>query len=193
MRLVIDTLIAVMLAAVLAAVILHYRQEQKQLVQYRVVFQSMSRVYEMAVYRGALGEATVNAHGYPQEISAAWFPEGLPSNTIVPGRQPWIDFAPPGDMSDHPPDPVVTRPEQAGFWYNPNRGIIRARVSQQFTDSGTLELYNAVNTAFLTRWPAASEMALRQPIDPCTPRLTLTAADADSNTSRHSLRDDSVP
>jgi hypothetical protein len=93
----------------------------------------------------------------------------------VPARQPWLDIAPPGDKSDHPSDPVITRGTQAGFWYNPNRGLFRARVAPQFNEEDTLELYNRLNNSnlralpqpdfeqpFATR-PAGSILAAAQP------------------------------
>jgi hypothetical protein len=48
-------------------------------------------------------------------------------------------------MSDQPPDPIITSENQAEFWYNPNRGIFRARVMAQMTNEQTRQIYNQVN------------------------------------------------
>ena len=87
-----------------------------------------------------LGQRDTRSTPFPARISPLWFDRDVPFNSLVSGRQPWIDVAPPGDMTDNPPDPVIQKAEQAGFWYNPNRGIIRARVIPQFTEVDTLNL-----------------------------------------------------
>ena len=117
----------------------------------------------------------------------AWFDNRLPTNIMVPGRQPWLDIAPAEDKSDHPPDPIISAAAQAGFWYNPNRGIFRARVLPQFTDEETLALYNQLNGTALRAFPRASEPypkphpasltpvshQISSKLKPVTPRTTL--------------------
>ena len=70
-------------------------------------------------------------------------------NVLVPGWHPWLDVAPKGDLELHPPDPVVIGPDQAGLWYNPSSGVVRARVIDQGTDTATLKLYNEINETAL--------------------------------------------
>jgi hypothetical protein len=163
MRLLIDSLIAIMLVAVLAGIILHHRQQQRLLAQYQSLHQSLAQFREAVVYNGALDQSITNEWGYPRTISPLWFPEGLPNNELIPGRHPWIDLAPPGDMNDQPPDPIATRESQAGFWYNPTRGVIRARVTPQFTDQATLSLYNQINGTMLMALPRSNDPQ-RQPL-----------------------------
>lgn len=156
MRLLIDSLIALMLVAILAGVIFHHRQQQEKARQYQTAHRELAHLRETMTYYKALENDTVNAYGYPPYIAPSWFPEGLPTNRLVPGRHPWIDIAPPGDMNDQPPDPIIYSETQAGYWYNPNRGIIRARVSDQFTVQATLALYNQINTTMLMSLPHAT-------------------------------------
>lgn len=153
MRLLIDSLIAVMLVAILGAILVHYREEQTRILRYQQVHLTLASLQEQALFRGALGEVETSPTHFPLEISVSWFDNRLPTNIMVPGRQPWLDIAPPEDSSDHPPDPVISRSDQAGFWYNPARGLFRARVMAQFTEEETLQLYNELNGTALRAFP----------------------------------------
>lgn len=165
MRLLIDSLIAVMLIGILAAVLLHHRHAQQQVEQYRQVHQALAALREQALYQAALREAASEEQTYPQEIDRAWFGAHLPINTVAPADHPWMDVAPEGDTHDHPPDPVLISKEQAGFWYNPALGVFRARVPQQVTAQETLTLYNRVNGTALLSLPVSDDPA-RQPQRP---------------------------
>ncbi len=185
MRLLINLLIIMMLAAILAGVVFHYQQEDKKSLDLQVVHQAMTQLQEQVYYHGALTDSTAAQASYPREISPKWFPDGPPRNTLVPITQPWVDVAAADDHGDQPPDPIIRRPDQAGFWYNPNRGIFRARVMPQLTMSGTLDLYNHVNGTSLT------ELVERSP----TPRLqakrqwwTLTSPKCPTPTQRWTSR-----
>ncbi|MEX0775680.1 MAG: hypothetical protein WD042_08180 [Phycisphaeraceae bacterium] len=149
MRLIIDTLIAMMLIGALAGLLWHRRAQDRRLEDVQTVHGSLAKLQEQATYHGAIDEMPVSRARFPLALSPLWFEGPLPENVLAPGRLPWIDVAPPDDMSDHPPDPLVTGPTQAGFWYNPNRGIFRARVTPQFTDRETRELYNTLNNSRL--------------------------------------------
>lgn len=155
MRLIVDSLIAVMLVGILAAVLLHYRQAERELANVQFLHTSLAQLHEQAMYHAALGGADSEEGKavFPARISPSWFNEHLPVNVLLPMQQPWIDVAPAEDMSSHPPDPVISRYDQAGFWYNPNRGIFRARVPYRFTDLQTLELYNRINGTSLLALP----------------------------------------
>lgn len=177
MRLLIDTLIALMLAGILAAVLWQYRKDAHQVRQVQGVHQSLARLQEQMLYRGALGDTPTGAAGFPLEVSPLWFPDGLPFNNLVPGRQPWVDVAPEGDQSNNPPDPVLRQPSQAGFWYNPNRGVFRARVPARFTQGATLELYNDVNGTFLS---TLEERIVPRVKPPQRPSLASKAAEEES-------------
>jgi len=153
MRLVIDTLIALMLVLVLAGTLLYHRQETEQSVSLQRVQMALGELQARTILHGALGETEVNEWGFPTQVSPLWFEQDIPVNHLVPASHPWIDFAPTGDYSQHPPDPVITRPQQAGFWYNPARGIFRARVLPQLSEGRTLEMYNQINGTRLSELP----------------------------------------
>jgi hypothetical protein len=168
----IDTLIAAMLVAVLALVLLYHRGQQRTLARHQQVQKAMIRLQEQMLFHTALDETPKSSAGFVKEVSPSWFAEGVPVNALVPQAQPWLDLAPEGDAHDNPPDPVITRPDQAGFWYTPARGLFRARIMPQHTDRGTVDLYNALNgtrLASLARPDDAEErtpvaMAMKQPI-----------------------------
>lgn len=180
MRLFVDSLIALMLVAVLGTLVWHHSETQRKLTQHQFVHRSLARLHEQAVFHAALDATQTSSRGFPLRIAPSWFGEQLPVNVLVSTRRPWLDVAPEGDSADHPPDPVIERYDQAGFWYNPHRGIFRARVERQITDRRTLELYNQVNgTALQTlpryrdasREPVPHELVIRSLGDPADPVL----------------------
>lgn len=160
MRRVIDILIVLMLMAVLFGLVWHYRNEQKNVSDFRAVHDAISRLYEQALMQGSLEDHTTRG-GFPLMMQPKWFGEMLPVNVLVPEIQPWIDIAPIGDQADHPPDPVIISDEQAGFWYNPNRGLFRARVMPQFSEDETLDAYNQLNNTALKVLPRDSKVERR--------------------------------
>ncbi len=162
MRLLVDTLIALMLAGILAGVLLYHRHQTAQLAEISRVHQSLARLHEQAIYHGALQVQIGEQDAAPPTISPAWFLGNLPENPLTPNAGHWLDIAPSGDTSDHPPDPVVTKSRQAAFWYNPARGIFRARVSPQFSEARALALYNRLNQTALSRLVTIDD-AKRQP------------------------------
>jgi hypothetical protein len=153
MRLLIDSLIALMLLAVLGGVLVYHRHQEESAVEHQKVHRALADLQEAALLKGAMGDVETNDVGFPLDVMPVWFNGALPINSAVPERQPWLDIAPEGDKSDHPPDPVIRGGKQAGFWYNPNRGLFRARVTPQFTEEDTLELYNQLNNCNLRELP----------------------------------------
>ena len=158
MRLIIDTLIAVMLIALLTTVLMQREAGQLRVDRAQQVHQSLVRLREQAVYHGALGQVKVSKAGFPLTVSPKWFGmHGLPTNVMAPGRQPWLDIAPPGDTGAHPPDPIITGPRQAGLWYNPNLGIVRARVRQNVSSTRALANYNRLNGTSMSDFPRGGD------------------------------------
>jgi hypothetical protein len=153
MRLIVDSLIAIMLLMVVAGVVTHYRQQQQQQADIQFVREALHRLRDQVVYRKALDDADKLTAFYPKRVQPRWFSDTLPLNVLVNSHHPWVDQAPAGDTAGHPPDPVVAGPDQAGFWYNPHNGIFRARVPRQGTRKETLALYNKVNGTNLSHWP----------------------------------------
>lgn len=157
MRLFIDTLIALMALGLLGGV-LWMRSDDAELERgVEKVRRSLEALHTTAQYHGALGHLSNSPAGYPVHMMPDWFPEPLPVNALLSKKHPWIDLAPPGDNAIHPPDPVASREDQAGFWYNPNAGVFRARVPAEGGSKQKLELYNRVNHTDLAALPASDD------------------------------------
>lgn len=165
MRLIIDTLICLMLVAILAGAVWHYNRQQADIRLQQAVHAARARIQNQVIYRGALEEVPINEAGFPVSISPSWFADGLPVNPLVPRTQPWLDIAPADDLNDHPPDPIIRDTGQAGFWYNPSRGLVRVRVLPMHTEQATVDMYNQLNGSnMLTlRDPTPRELHLRMP------------------------------
>ncbi|MCC6682883.1 MAG: hypothetical protein IT445_18450 [Phycisphaeraceae bacterium] len=163
MRLVIDSLIALMMVSLLGTVLWAHQRQQQQDLSRQMLCDALARLHQQTVYHGALGDVDLSDNGFPQQVMPDWFGQQFPCNTLTDARRPWIDVAPPGDMADQPPDPVLTEEQQAAFWYNPNRGLFRARVPAQVNDRQTLALYNQINQCALHELPLISDET-RQPI-----------------------------
>ena len=147
----------ILLVAVLAALAALFFTQQRHVAQVADAKQQtrddLDRLTERTAYHGALEQSqrpTVDpdALPFPLEVRLEWFGDDVPRNRLAPGH-PWIDVAPYGDESTHPPDPVLLRPDQAGIWYNPNNGMFRARVQPGVGDAETLAFYNRVNDSDL--------------------------------------------
>lgn len=161
MRIVIDSLIAVMLVAVLACVLMLNHQRRDGEASVAVVQNALKRLHDQAAYHTALASAereTLLVH-----VHEAWFGRDLPTNVLAEGERPWLDLAPPGDFGLHPPDPVISGSNQAGFWYNPTTGTFRARVMPGPSEAQTLALYNRVNGTALDTFEQMPDPA-RKPI-----------------------------
>ena len=73
-------------------------------------------------------------------------PSKAPLNWLSNARAPWIEYALPGELSrDHPRVPTFRGGRGAMFWYNPTRGVIRARVPESASDEASRALYAEVN------------------------------------------------
>ena len=166
MRLMIDTLIALLAVAVLSTVLVAQHRERREISEFDAAHRALASLHQQLVYQAALGEVTLTHTGFPQRLDPAWFGHELPVNPLAPPPDwPWADVAQPGDRNDHPPDPVLVEPGQAGFWYNPNRGIVRLRVPEQLSRARTLELYNALNNSALRRLPDTTERQQRAAVE----------------------------
>jgi hypothetical protein len=162
MRLTIDSLIALLLVGVLGLVLADYRSAMRKLEAERQVHLALSRLAQQARCHGAIEAPGGRGPVFAATISPAWFKSQLPVNALAPGYA-WLDVAPAGDGADDPPDPVLRSRSQAGFWYNPNRGVVRARVPGQRGPAEALDLYNQLNNSGLKALPE-SAAAERRPV-----------------------------
>lgn len=163
MRLFIDSMIALMLIAVLVGVIVLNKDEQQDQRDVATVQNALDRLHKQADYHTTLQSATAGQDTLLVHLHVEWFGDDLPTNVLLEKGHPWIDLAPPGDLGTHPPDPVVTDQHQAGFWYNPTLGIFRARVAPLSTEAETLALYNQINQAHLDAFEQIPD-SVRNPI-----------------------------
>jgi len=163
MRLLIDTLMALTVVALAGGGLWYYNSNQRQEHNVETVRSALDRLHDQAAYQGALGHFSNSPNGFPVHMMPEWFGEDLPVNVLLTSEHPWIDLAPPGDHSYHPPDPVARSKHQAGFWYNPNLGLFRARVPDTVAPSDALAQYNAINYTDLSELPFEREEA-RQPL-----------------------------
>ncbi|MFI4915280.1 MAG: hypothetical protein ACIAS6_02085 [Phycisphaerales bacterium JB060] len=114
---------------------------------------SLAKFHSMLKVQATTNGVAVNGRGWPNTIEGHWFDDDPPLNHLLTGDRPWVELAPAEDADrDHPADPVAFDADghrAASFWYNPYRGVVRARVAPQINDEQTLELYNRVNGVFL--------------------------------------------
>lgn len=169
MRFVIDLLIILMVVGVCGGGYWYWQQQDKQSDKATAARSALARIREQIdihkAYQDALkyDEGDDTGGDYPQEVHQSWFEGNVPKNPFASPDHAWIDFASAEDGDAlNPPDPVLHRPEQAMFWYNPKLGIIRARVALQFSDPQTVALYNEVNGtaySFVPERPSETEFA----------------------------------
>ena len=96
--------------------------------------------------RSALGGKDLNQYGHPNDVEESWFDHVPTRNVLANEHAPWIELAMPNELArNHPTEPTLRGGRGAMFWYNPVRGIVRARVPDQTTDEATLQLYAEVN------------------------------------------------
>ena len=164
MRLLVDTLIALTLVAVLAAMLLQQRHNQEQLARVAAVQEAIRAIHSQALYRAAVHEAEGLPNGYARFIDAAWFDHPPKNLLLSDGAYRWIDYPDETGRERFNPICIVAHGQRGAFWYNGYRGIVRARVPMQATDQATVDLYNLVNGTSLRvsdcRWevPGTAEM-----------------------------------
>lgn len=194
MRIVIDSLIGLMLIAVLVGVVVLNRGRERDERDVAAVQSALERLHEQAAYHNTVQSAMAGHQTLLVHIHEEWFGGDRPSNVLLDDSHPWIDLAPPGDLGTHPPDPVATEPGQAGFWYNPTTGVFRARVTPRDSEALTLALYNQINGTSLEAFeqipdPARKPVAHQLGLTPATQyasmaNLTWTEPEPEDNLAR---------
>lgn len=145
MRLIVDTMLALLLIAVLGGILWYQRGQEQWLDKVTAVQEALRAVESKALYYGALGDVDSTQRGYAMRVDAAWF-DPLPVNLLFADEaRPWMDTVLPEDGEAFNPARITAEGNVAAFWYNPYRGIVRARVPMQLTQGATIELYNLVN------------------------------------------------
>jgi len=139
--------LAVLAAATVAGLIVAQRTQDTD--EQTRVYETLAAVERLTLeihVRRALETAELNGQSWPKRPDPAWFPDGVPSNKMLDRNRPWLEVAPVTQANlDHPPVRVATDETVAAFWYNPYRGVVRARAPERVSDQRTVELYNAIN------------------------------------------------
>lgn len=150
MRLLIDTLVALMLAGVLAGVVYMQNQETSHEDEIAETVEGLRQLHKQILLQAALERVPLNSAGYPETVEVEWFDLSIPRNTLVDENRPWLEVA--GiEQRDlvNPPNLTAGDPNTASFWYNPYQGIVRARVPADTSDKTAVALYNRVNATTL--------------------------------------------
>jgi len=146
MRILTDTLIALMLVGILAGFLVGNRthQEDRKIREY--VRTEVHRFQQQIQMQAAMNQALRDHRAFPETVDVAWFATGVPQNTLLPPGHPWVEIAPESQADLlHPNDRIALNNKKAQFWYNPANGCLRARVPPGVSDDVSLELYNFVN------------------------------------------------
>jgi len=151
MRLIVDSLVALMLAGILAGVVVYNRQRAERAGQVRATREAIVQIELHLKVQIALEQVELTDGGWPRTIDPQWFPLQLPLNLLLPENRPWVEVIGPQDRHlRHPKSITGDDRSLAAFWYNPYQGIIRARIPSGLTDVETVALYNQVNGTALT-------------------------------------------
>ncbi len=160
MRLILDSLMAVVLAALLAGILLHQRQEQQQQRDIDALRANVRLIQQQVMLQAALERVPRNEYGFPITIDPQWFGDIVPRNPLLGSGRPWMEVAGADEARlIHPAVRTGDGAATACFWYNPVTGIVRARVPHIVSDERTLELYNFVNGSSLSSLFAPGESA----------------------------------
>ena len=132
--------------------------------------EALDRISREIRVRAAMGTVEINGRGWPYTIDPAWFNDDPPLNRLVGGSRPWLEVASNAESElDHPRIRTTIDAATPAFWYNPGKGIVRARVGLMLSDETALDLYNRVNQAHL------GELIAPLPADELPPPVTADA------------------
>ena len=146
MRLFMDSMVALMLAAIFAVIIFYNRSASDAQAQQELARAEVRRFQQQIALQTALSQVQRNERGYPSSVDVEWFAGKLPANPLLDIEHPWLEVAG-AEQRDlmHPPERSAMSPILAKFWYNPSNGIVRARVPAGVSDAATVAVYNYVN------------------------------------------------
>jgi len=150
MRLFMDSVIALMLTAILAGMVWYKKVDQNNDAMRDIARTEVRRFQQQIALQSALAKVERNDRGYPATVDPDWFSTSLPANPLLGVNHPWLEVAG-ADQKDliHPPNRVAGSHLIAKFWYNPHTGTVRARVPAEVSDHAALEMYNFINESAL--------------------------------------------
>jgi type II secretory pathway pseudopilin PulG len=150
MRQMMDVLVALMLAGLLAGAVMYTHHGRSQTAMKDRARDELRRFQQQISLQTALEQTELNDAGFPATVDPAWFNGALPANPLLSTSHPWVEVADSSQRAQaHPTDVVPRDGKSARFWYNPYRGIVRARVPAGISDTATLDIYNHVNEVAL--------------------------------------------
>ena len=150
MRLFMDSMVALMLVAILAGVMWHNRVDAQHTQARDLARAEVRRFQQQIMLQSALAQVERTDRGYPQNVEPDWFQGKLPTNPLLDASYPWLEIAAPDEADyQHPLQRVAGNNSIAKFWYNPHTGVVRARVPSGGSDKASLEMYNFVNDCTL--------------------------------------------
>ena len=151
MRMILNTIAAALIMALLAGAWLHDRAHRQEDEVIAVTRADVQRLLREAKVRGAMEEVDRNGRGWPLTIDPTWFKGSPPMNRLLSPDRPWLEVAGPEEADlEHPQIRVAVDRTVAAFWYNPYQGIVRARVPVLVSDEEATQLYNRINGTTLT-------------------------------------------
>jgi hypothetical protein len=146
MRLVLDGLVALMLAGILAGIVIFNERREERGDKIRATRDAIHEIQAHLKVQIALEEVEMTDAGWPRTIDPEWFPLHQPRNLLLSDNRTWIEVVGPKDrMQQHPRNITGDDRNLAAFWYNPYQGIVRARIPAGLSDVETISLYNQVN------------------------------------------------
>jgi hypothetical protein len=151
MRLLLDTLVALMLAAILVGLVFHNHAGREGDQVRETTRIELRRFQQQIALQSTIAKVERTERGYPITVDPAWFQGSLPMNPLLGPEHPWVEIASAEQKNlMHPQERVASNKGLAKFWYNPAQGVVRARVPVGMSDAASLELYNFVNDTALT-------------------------------------------
>jgi type II secretory pathway pseudopilin PulG len=146
MRIVLDSLAALMLCGILAGVVLQTRSERRLEDKIELARAEVERFQSQILLQAALEKGQLSQRGYPKTVEVEWFAGNTPANPLLGPSHPWVEIA---DETQrdllHPTNRMAFDAQVAQFWYSPYTGVVRARVPSDVSDVTALRLYNRVN------------------------------------------------
>jgi hypothetical protein len=158
MRLVIDSLVALMLCGFLAGVVLQTRSERRLEDKIELVRAEVERFQSQILLQAAMEKVELSQRGYPSTVEVGWFAGNTPANPLLGPTHPWVEIAAESQRELlHPPNRMAFDTDTAQFWYSPYTGVVRARVPSDVSDATAVRLYNRINGCGLDDLYASGE------------------------------------
>lgn len=150
MRRVVDLVGVLIVAGIAVGYYAHTQSWGSQDANLETTRAALVQIQGEVVIRSQSGQADTNPRGWSATVVPAWFGGELPKNTLLSDDRPWLEIAPVEHAHLEHPRPIFDASgHDAAFWYNPARGIVRARVPMMPTDKHTLDAYNRINSTSL--------------------------------------------